>query len=73
MHKHMWQFYLMTNIYIDLQLYFQQTDMESNGKFTDRNGNKINYQTGPIIWGEPGTNSQHAFSTYTPRYKINSM
>lgn len=41
--------------------YFQQTDMESNGKCTDRNGNKINYQTGPIIWGEPGTNGQHAF------------
>jgi glucose-6-phosphate isomerase len=41
--------------------YFQQADMESNGKSTDRNGNKINYQTGPIIWGEPGTNGQHAF------------
>lgn len=41
--------------------YLQQCDMESNGKSVDRNGNKINYQTGPIIWGEPGTNSQHAF------------
>lgn len=41
--------------------YFQQGDMESNGKYVDRNGNKINYQTGPIIWGEPGTNGQHAF------------
>lgn len=41
--------------------YFQQGNMESNGKFTDRNGNKVNYQTGPIIWGEPGTNGQHAF------------
>lgn len=41
--------------------YFQQGDMESNGKSVDRNGNKINYQTGPIIWGEPGTNGQHAF------------
>lgn len=41
--------------------YFQQGDMESNGKFVDRNGNPIDYQTGPIIWGEPGTNGQHAF------------
>jgi glucose-6-phosphate isomerase len=41
--------------------YFQQGDMESNGKTIDRNGQKVNYQTGPIIWGEPGTNGQHAF------------
>ena len=41
--------------------YFQQENMESNGKSVDRNGNKVNYQTGPIIWGEPGTNGQHAF------------
>lgn len=41
--------------------YFQQGDMESNGKSTDRKGHEINYQTGPIIWGEPGTNGQHAF------------
>ncbi|MBC8046846.1 MAG: glucose-6-phosphate isomerase [Fimbriimonadaceae bacterium] len=41
--------------------YLQQADMESNGKSVDRNGNKINYQTGQIIWGEPGTNGQHAF------------
>lgn len=41
--------------------YFQQGNMESNGKQVDRNGNKINYQTGPVIWGEPGTNGQHAF------------
>jgi glucose-6-phosphate isomerase len=41
--------------------YFQQGDMESNGKYTDRQGNRVNYQTGPIIWGEPGTNGQHAF------------
>lgn len=41
--------------------YFQQGNMESNGKYIDRNGNKVNYQTGPIIWGEPGTNGQHAF------------
>jgi glucose-6-phosphate isomerase len=41
--------------------YFQQGDMESNGKCVDRNGNDLNYQTGPIIWGEPGTNGQHAF------------
>ncbi|QCI16217.1 glucose-6-phosphate isomerase [Buchnera aphidicola] len=41
--------------------YFQQSNMESNGKSVDRNGKKILYQTGPIIWGEPGTNGQHAF------------
>ncbi|MDR1876009.1 MAG: glucose-6-phosphate isomerase [Flavobacteriaceae bacterium] len=41
--------------------YFQQGDMESNGKTVDRNGNKVTYQTGTIIWGEPGTNGQHAF------------
>ncbi|PQL90838.1 glucose-6-phosphate isomerase [Apibacter adventoris] len=41
--------------------YFQQGDMESNGKYIDRNRQKVNYQTGPIIWGEPGTNGQHAF------------
>ena len=42
--------------------YFQQGNMESNGKYVDRDGNIINnYQTGPIIWGEPGTNGQHAF------------
>ena len=41
--------------------YFQQGDMESNGKSVDRNGKAIDYQTGPIIWGEPGTNGQHAF------------
>ncbi|WGL98121.1 glucose-6-phosphate isomerase [Arsenophonus sp. aPb] len=41
--------------------YFQQGNMESNGKYVDRNGEKVSYQTGPIIWGEPGTNGQHAF------------
>lgn len=41
--------------------YFQQGDMESNGKYVDREGHKVNYETGPIIWGEPGTNGQHAF------------
>ena len=41
--------------------YFQQGNMESNGKYVDRNGQKVNYETGPIIWGEPGTNGQHAF------------
>ncbi len=41
--------------------YLQQADMESNGKYIDRNGNKVDYPTGPIIWGEPGTNGQHAF------------
>ncbi|APG60913.1 glucose-6-phosphate isomerase [Christiangramia salexigens] len=41
--------------------YLQQAIMESNGKSIDRNGDKVNYETGTIIWGEPGTNSQHAF------------
>lgn len=44
-----------------LPSYLQQADMESNGKAVDRSGKKVNYQTGPIIWGEPGTNGQHAF------------
>lgn len=41
--------------------YFQQGDMESNGKHVDRNGKHVDYETGPVIWGEPGTNGQHAF------------
>jgi glucose-6-phosphate isomerase len=41
--------------------YFQQGNMESNGKYVSRNGDKVSYATGPIIWGEPGTNGQHAF------------
>lgn len=41
--------------------YFQQGNMESNGKFMDRNGNEVTYSTGPVVWGEPGTNGQHAF------------
>ncbi|BAV06400.1 glucose-6-phosphate isomerase [Filimonas lacunae] len=41
--------------------YFQQGNMESNGKSVDRSGNEVNYSTGPVIWGEPGTNGQHAF------------
>jgi glucose-6-phosphate isomerase len=41
--------------------YFQQGNMESNGKSIDRNGERVEYSTGPVIWGEPGTNGQHAF------------
>lgn len=41
--------------------YFQQADMESNGKYVDRRGKEVSWQTGPVIWGEPGTNGQHAF------------
>ncbi|MCK7555067.1 glucose-6-phosphate isomerase [Chitinophaga sedimenti] len=41
--------------------YFQQGNMESNGKYVDRSGKPVSYQTGPIVWGEPGTNGQHAF------------
>lgn len=44
-----------------LPAYLQQAIMESNGKSVDRNGNAVNYQTGNIVWGEPGTNAQHAF------------
>ncbi|KAL8608350.1 hypothetical protein ACOMHN_002583 [Nucella lapillus] len=41
--------------------YFQQGDMESNGKYITRSGQRVQYSTGPIVWGEPGTNGQHAF------------
>jgi glucose-6-phosphate isomerase len=41
--------------------YFQQGDMESNGKSVDRDGQRVEYSTGPVVWGEPGTNGQHAF------------
>ncbi|XP_051918262.1 glucose-6-phosphate isomerase a [Hippocampus zosterae] len=41
--------------------YFQQGDMESNGKYITKEGRRVNYHTGPIVWGEPGTNGQHAF------------
>jgi len=41
--------------------YFQQGDMESNGKYVDQQGKRVCWQTGPVIWGEPGTNGQHAF------------
>lgn len=41
--------------------YFQQAAMESNGKSVDRNGYEVSYDTGPVLWGEPGTNGQHAF------------
>jgi len=45
----------------DLPFYLQQADMESNGKSVDKSGNKVNYTTGPIIWGTTGINGQHAF------------
>ncbi|OQA25086.1 MAG: Glucose-6-phosphate isomerase [Verrucomicrobia bacterium ADurb.Bin345] len=41
--------------------YFQQGNMESNGKYVSKRGKKVAYQTGPVVWGEPGTNGQHAF------------
>ena len=44
-----------------LAAYLQQADMESNGKYVTKRGRPVNYQTGPIVWGEPGTNGQHAF------------
>jgi glucose-6-phosphate isomerase len=45
-----------------LPAYLQQLDMESNGKSVDRHGERVAWQTGPIIWGQPGTNGQHAFA-----------
>ncbi len=50
--------------------YLQQANMESNGKSVDRNGDPINYQTGPVIWGEPGTNGQHSFYQLIHQGKI---
>ena len=50
-----------------LAAYFQQADMESNGKTVDREGNRVDYQTGPVLWGEPGTNGQHAFYQLIPQ------
>jgi glucose-6-phosphate isomerase len=44
-----------------LPAYLQQADMESNGKSADRSGRRVDYATGPIVWGEPGTNGQHSF------------
>jgi glucose-6-phosphate isomerase len=44
-----------------LPAYLQQADMESNGKSTDKQGNRVTYSTGPVVWGQPGTNGQHAF------------
>jgi len=44
-----------------LSAYLQQLDMESNGKRVDRDGSVVNYNTGPVIWGQPGTNGQHAY------------
>jgi len=44
-----------------LPAYLQQASMESNGKSVDRSGNRVRWQTGPILWGEPGTNGQHSF------------
>lgn len=44
-----------------MRLFFYQGDMESNGKYVTRSGAHVNYSTGPIVWGEPGTNGQHAF------------
>ena len=41
--------------------FLQQMDMESNGKYLDRSGQRVTYATGPVVWGEPGTNGQHAF------------
>lgn len=41
--------------------HLQQLDMESNGKHVNRNGNEVSYQTGPVVFGEPGTNGQHSF------------
>jgi len=60
MHRPM-QFYRIRSTSIAFAAYLQQGDMESNGKCVDRSGAFVDYQTGPVIWGEPGTNGQHAF------------
>jgi len=59
-HKPM-PYYLTINICIASPLTSEQGDMESNGKRVDRDGEQVDYSTGPVIWGEPGTNGQHAF------------
>ncbi len=46
---------------VDFPTYLQQLDMESDGKSVDREGRAVDYQTGPIVWGQPGTNGQHAY------------
>lgn len=51
--------------------YFQQGDMESNGKYITRSGQRVDYTTGPVIWGEPGTNGQHAFYQLIHQGKTN--
>uniref|UniRef100_A0A674B588 Glucose-6-phosphate isomerase n=1 Tax=Salmo trutta TaxID=8032 RepID=A0A674B588_SALTR len=53
--------------------YFQQGDMESNGKYITIHGKRVNYHTGPIVWGEPGTNGQHAFYQLIHQGTINSF
>ncbi|MDD4847903.1 MAG: hypothetical protein PHR53_03950, partial [Bacteroidales bacterium] len=53
--------------------YLQQLIMESNGKYVDRNGELINYQTSPIIWGEPGTNGQHSFYQLLHQGTVSSL
>jgi glucose-6-phosphate isomerase len=58
---HKQRHFTIRSIYASVPAYFQQGNMESNGKVCDRNGERVNYATGPVIWGEPGTNGQHAF------------
>ena len=53
--------------------YFQQGDMESNGKYITKGGKKVDYETGPILWGEPGTNGQHAFYQASPLLSRSSI
>ena len=50
-----------SNIYLCYIHTLLQGDMESNGKYVTRSGARVDYSTGPIVWGEPGTNGQHAF------------
>lgn len=52
--------FLIVGHFVDLLMLFQG-DMESNGKYITKSGTRVNYHTGPIVWGEPGTNGQHAF------------
>lgn len=58
--QEMMSLFLIVGHFVELLMLFQG-DMESNGKYITKSGTRVNYHTGPIVWGEPGTNGQHAF------------
>ena len=57
----------LRSVYVPFAAYFQQGDMESNGKYIDKGGKAVGYETGPIIWGEPGTTVSMLFTNYCTR------